>query len=62
VLGANERVHIVGWSEQPISASSWSPAQGTRELAGSRDAATGKWDVALDVGTTGWAKLHLRDA
>ena len=60
VLGANERVRITGWSEHPVLASSWSPAQGSRDLACARDAASGKWDVELEVGPAGWAKFHLR--
>jgi Raffinose synthase or seed imbibition protein Sip1 len=60
MLGANERVHVVGWSEHPVSASAWAPMQGSRDLACARDAASGKWDVELDIGPAGWAKLYIR--
>ena len=60
VLGANERVRIVGWSEHPLSASSWSPGARERRPRLRTRSVLGTWDVELDVGPAGWAKLHLR--
>jgi hypothetical protein len=60
VLGANERVRIVGWSQDPISARAWSPAAGASEVASNYDATGRLWDAAIDVGAAGWAKLHIR--
>jgi hypothetical protein len=59
VLGANERVHVVGWSERPISASAWTPATGTSEVASRYVARSNSWELALDVGAAGWAKLQI---
>lgn len=58
VLGANERVHVVGYAENPISARAWSPAAGWSDVE-QLDATGAMWDVALDIGTAGWAKLHI---
>jgi hypothetical protein len=60
VLGAGERVRVVGWSERPISATAWSPAAESAPLAVTRDAAAGGWEVAVDVGAAGWSRLHIR--
>jgi hypothetical protein len=59
VLGAGERVRIAGWSERPISARAWAPANGTHALAPTHDATTGAWELALDVAGAGWVKLHI---
>ena len=56
VLGAGERVHVVGWSRHPISAVAWSPDSGATPVDVPLDAVTGMWDVALDVGGAGWTK------
>ena len=60
VLGAGERVRVVGWSERPISAAAWSPAGGSSDLAVTRDDGTGAWEVAVEIGGAGWSKLHFR--
>lgn len=60
VLGAGERVRIVGWSGRPISARAWEPARGTRDVVSTHDATTGFWELEVDVGVTGWLKLHIR--
>jgi len=60
VLGAGERVGLVGWSRSPISARAWSPATGWSAVSCSHDATNGTWRLALDVGAAGWAKLHIR--
>jgi hypothetical protein len=60
VLGAGERVGLVGWSRSPISARAWSPATGWSAVSSSHDATSGTWRLALDVGAGGWAKLHIR--
>jgi hypothetical protein len=59
VLGANERVRIVGWSARPVVARAWAPSIGSTSLDATHDAATGKWEVAVDVPTAGWARLHV---
>ena len=59
VLGAGERVRIAGWSEHPIVARAWAPATGTRALESTHDAATGAWELGLDVSDAGWVKLHI---
>ena len=60
MLGAGERVDLVGWSERPISARAWSPAAGAAEVAAAHDTGTGVWELAVDVGAAGWANVHLR--
>jgi hypothetical protein len=62
LLGANERVHLVGWSRQPISARAWAPSTGASEITTTHDAATGMWELAVDVGPVGWATLLLTSA
>ena len=57
VLGAGEQVRIAGWSQHPIRAHAWSPAAGRSEVEVTHDAVTGMWEVALDIGTTGWSRL-----
>ena len=59
LLGANERVHVVGWSRQPIAARAWAPSTGASEISTTHDAATGMWALALDIGAVGWATLLL---
>jgi hypothetical protein len=60
VLGANERVGIVGWSQHPISARAWSPAAGLTDIACTNDVVSGVWELQLDIGPAGWARLHVR--
>jgi hypothetical protein len=60
VVGAGERVHIAGWAEHPISATAWSPTGGSAELSVTRDAATGGWEIAVDVAAAGWTKVHVQ--
>ncbi len=60
VLGANERVGIVGWSQHPISARVWSPAAGLTDVACAHDSGSGVWELQLDIGPAGWARLHVR--
>jgi hypothetical protein len=59
VLGANERVRVGGWSERAISTSSWSTDTGGVDVAPTRDAATGAWEVVVEIGSAGWMKLHI---
>ncbi|MDQ1532315.1 MAG: hypothetical protein QOF28_76, partial [Actinomycetota bacterium] len=59
VLGAGERVHIVGYAENAVSARAWTAEAGTAELASTFDPTTGIWDVAVDIGHAGWVKLHI---
>ncbi len=60
VLGANEVVTLVGWSQLPISARAWSPATGATDVACTHDVASGGWDLELEIGSAGWTKLHVR--
>jgi hypothetical protein len=60
ILGAGERVRLVGWSRRPISARTWSPAAGSSELAITHESATGKWELEVVIGGSGWIKLRLR--
>jgi hypothetical protein len=62
VLGANERVAIVGWARQPITARAWTPSAGASAITTTHDASTGMWELAIDIGAVGWAKLHLSGA
>jgi hypothetical protein len=59
VLGANERVRAVGWSAGVLTAHAWSPRNGSTDLPLTRDAASGRWEVAVDVPESGWTRLHL---
>lgn len=60
VLGADERVRLIGWSQSPIRAQAWSPATGSTELDSSHDAQTGLWELELAIGAAGWAKVHIQ--
>ena len=60
VLGAGERVTLVGWSRGEVAARAWAPATGSTDVATTRDAQTGKWELAVDVGPAGWTHVHLR--
>jgi hypothetical protein len=62
VLGAGERVALAGWSDAPIAARAWTAEDGTRPLDVSRDEATGRWDLIVDVPDAGWARVHLSAA
>ena len=59
VLGANERVHIVGWSPHPISVHASAHAAGTAGVASTHDGTSGIWEIAVDVGPRGWAKVRV---
>ena len=59
VLGVDERVHVVGYSENAISARAWTAASGAAQIASTHDASTGMWEVELDVGRAGWTRLHI---
>jgi hypothetical protein len=60
VLGAGERVRIVGWSQGPLTAGTWSPSAGASEAPIALDAATGRWEVTVVVAAAGWTRLRLR--
>jgi hypothetical protein len=60
VLGAQERVRIVGWSKHPVAAHAWAPAAGRSDVASTHDTTTGMWDIVVDVGDPGWVTLHVR--
>jgi hypothetical protein len=62
VLGANERLRVVGWSEGALTARAWSPRTGSARPAVTRDEASGRWEVAVDVPSAGWTRLHLAPA
>ena len=59
MLGAGERVPIIGWSESPVSATVWSPSAGASAVDVVFDATTGVWEIAVDVGDSAWTRLTL---
>jgi hypothetical protein len=59
VLGAGERVCVVGWSAGRIVARAWAPHAGAQPITATRDAATGRWELAVDVPASGWVRLHV---
>jgi hypothetical protein len=60
VLGADERVRIVGYSQRPVSARTWSPAAGYADIASVYDGSTRAWELVVDVGGAGWIKVQIR--
>jgi hypothetical protein len=58
VLGAGERVGITGWSAGPVAAHAWTP-DGVVPLTVSRDGASGRWELTVDVPDAGWSRVHL---
>jgi hypothetical protein len=60
VLGANERVRVVGWSEHPVTTRVWAPGAGRSDVASTYDTPTHAWETAVDVGDAGWVKLRVR--
>ena len=60
VLGAGEHVTLTGWSREPVRARVWSAAGAAHDVAATHDAGDGRWEVAVDVGDAGWAKVHVR--
>jgi hypothetical protein len=62
MLGAGEHVRLVGWSQNAISALAWSPATGTVRVPSTYEPDTGMWELAVDIGTSGWTKVHIRRA
>jgi hypothetical protein len=60
VLGANERVRVVGWSEHPITTHVWAPGTGRSDVASTYDTPAHTWETAVDVGDAGWVKLRVR--
>jgi hypothetical protein len=62
VLGAGERVRIIGWSAGAITARQWAPSTGATDVAVTHDGASGRWEVAVDVPPAGWTRLHLGPA
>jgi hypothetical protein len=59
LLGANERVRLLGWSARMIAARAWSPTTGTLSIDVTHDAATGKWELAVEVPPPGWTRVRL---
>ena len=59
VLGAEERVRIVGWAEAAISAGAWSPMAGAAPVPSTYDPESGMWEVAVEIGASGWTKVHV---
>ncbi len=60
VVGAGEHVRLCGWSRHPVTARSWSPGAGPNEFDVERDAATGRWAIAVPGHGAGWTKVYLR--
>ncbi len=60
VLGAGERVNLVGWSRTAVEARSWSAAGGSADVSTEYDPSSGRWDLAVDIGPAGWAKVRVR--
>jgi hypothetical protein len=62
MLGLNEQVHLVGWSQAAIAAHTWSPTGGRAPVPSTYDSAAGMWDLAVEIGASGWTKVHIRVA
>jgi Raffinose synthase or seed imbibition protein Sip1 len=60
VLGAEERLRIVGWGRRPVEARAWSPATGGVAVAAGYDSDSGRWELTVDVGASGWSQLRIR--
>ena len=60
VLGAGETVHVVGWGVRSLAARAWAPSTGSAPVAVEHDAASGRWELAVDVPPAGWTRVHLR--
>jgi len=60
VLGASERVRVVGWSAGAVTARAWAPSTGAAALAVTHDDASGRWEIAVEVPPPGWTRLQLR--
>ncbi len=60
VLGAGETVHVVGWGVRSLAARAWAPSTGSAPVAVEHDAASGRWELAVDVPSAGWTRVHLR--
>ncbi len=60
LLGAGERVGLVGWSPAPVSALVWSPASGSAEVPSTHDPGTGRFDIGVEIGDRGWVRVHIR--
>ena len=58
ILGAGERVTVVGWARTVPTFRSWSPATRERTVPVSFDAATGLWELSVDIGPAGWTVLR----
>ncbi|MDQ1455961.1 MAG: hypothetical protein QOH28_1581, partial [Actinomycetota bacterium] len=59
MLGADERVRLVGWAHAAISARAWSPMAGTAPVPSTYDPESGMWEVAVEIGAPGWTKVHI---
>jgi hypothetical protein len=60
LVGVDERALLVGWSRTPVEARSWSPATGTSEITTAYEPDTGRWELVVDVGPSGWTKVRIR--
>jgi len=60
VLGAGERVRLVGWARTPVALRAWSPAAGSVAVEPTYDDATGTWECTITVAQAGWTKVHVR--
>ena len=57
--GARERVRIRGWSANPLGGGRvWTPT-GSGDLALERDAASGVFELELELGERGWAQVQI---
>ncbi len=60
VLGAGERVRVVGLVGAPDHGGRVVAGPGLVRSRGPRDDGTGAWEVAVELGGAGWSKLHFR--
>src|SRR4029079_19255309 len=60
LLGANERVRLVGWSARPVVGEAWSPSTGTVAIEDRFDAKTGQWELVAAIPAPGWTRVRLR--
>jgi hypothetical protein len=60
VLGAGERVRLVGWAQAKVSIRTWSPATGSVDMEPTYEPESGAWELAVAVGDAGWIQVHIR--
>jgi len=59
VLGAGESVTVAGWSQEPVTAKSWSPSAGVQPVAVTREGDSGRFDLVAEIPDAGWTRVHI---